>query len=257
MKKTIFTLLIMGMIFLPSCYATEEPNRLPNKDSNESGMYIEFFKQGASKPDFNNIFGEVGVVIRNIPSDANKVFVYVDEVQIGNWIRDDILERECFGFESDRFSNGEHKVKLVSINSAGEITNYPPIDAYFKNLLYNVRCDENFHPTRDYHYSGFYDGDKPLEVKLTNYNGDDVLWSNTYSGNYVDINIPSSVFETEQLCDLKITDGSISVIKTLGKEFRREDIGLNSEDEIGLKNNDETTGKGTDTQRKIEENQPK
>jgi hypothetical protein len=253
MKKKIFTLLITGIFLLPSCYAIEEPNRLPNKDSNEAGMYIEFLKQGASKPDFNNISGEVGVVIINIPSDTNKVFVYVDEVQIGKWIRDDIFEVEnetgCFGFESDSFSNGKHIVKLVSINSIGEIKNYPLIDAYFKNLIYNVHCDEDFHPTRDYHYSGFYDGDKPLEVKLTNYNGDDVLWSNTYNGNYIDINIPGSVFETKQLCELKITDGSISITKTLGKEFRRKDIGLNDE---------ETTGKETDAQRKIEEaNRPK
>ncbi len=253
MKKIIFILLTIGIFFLPTCYATKEPNRLQNGDSNESGIYVEFFKQGESKPDFNNISGDVGVVIRNIPSDANKVFVYVDEVQIGNWIRDDILERECFGFYSDRFSNGKHKVNLVSINSIGEITSHPPIDAYFKNLLYNVRYDENFHPTRYYHYSGFYDGDKPLEVKLTNYNGDNVFWSNTYSGNYIDINIPGSVFETEQLCELKITDGSRSVVKTLGKEFRKEDVGLNDENEIRLKNNDVTTRKEMDAQRKTEE----
>ena len=257
MKKIISTLLIIGIVFLPACYATKEPNHLPNKDSNEAGIYIEFFKQGASKPDFNNISGEIGVAIRNIPEDVNKVFVYVDEAQIGNWIRDDIFEVEnetgCFGFESDSFSNGKHKVKLVSINSIGEITNYPLIDAYFKNLIYNVHCDEDFHPTRDYHYCGFYDGNKPLEVKLTDYSGDDVLWSNTYSGHYIDINIPGSAFGTKQLCELNITDGSHSVVKTLGKEFRREDIGLNDENELGLKNNNGTTGKETDTQRKTEE----
>ena len=76
MKKIISTLLIIGIVFLPACYATKEPNHLPNKDSNEAGIYIEFFKQGASKPDFNNISGEIGVAIRNIPEDVNKVFVY-------------------------------------------------------------------------------------------------------------------------------------------------------------------------------------
>ena len=201
----IFTLLIMGMIFQPACSSPKEPNCLLNKDSTETGMYIEFFKQEASElADFNDISGEVGVAIRNIPLDADKVFVYVDEVQIGNWIRDDIFEHECFGFESDRFSNGWHKVKLVSINS-DEVTNYPPIDAYFKNLLYNVRGDDSFSPTHGYHCSSFYDGGKSLEAKLTDIH-DDVIWSNTYSGNYIDINIPGSAFGKEQLCSINIRE---------------------------------------------------
>jgi hypothetical protein len=218
-------------------------------------MHIEVFNLETSKPvDFNNISGYAGIAIRNIPLDVNKVLVYVDEVQIDNLINE---KQEWFGFESNKFSNGRHKIKLVSINSDGKATNYSPIDADFNNLLYDVHCEEYFHPTRDYHYNGFYDGEKPLEVNLAELNGK-VIWSNTYNGNYIDINIPGSVFETEQICELNITDGSISVIKTLGKEFRREDIGLNDEDELGLKNNNGTTGKETDVQRKIEEaNQPK
>ena len=225
MRKRIFTLLIIGMTFQPVCSSPEEPNCLLNRNNTETEMYIEFFKQGASEPtDFNDISGDVGVAIKNIPMDADKVFVYIDEVQIGNWVRDDIFSHEWFGFESDRFSNGRHRVKLVSINS-DEVKNYPPIDAYFKNLLYNVRGNDYFHPTHSYHFSGIYNGEKSLEVKLTELNGE-VIWSNTYSGNYIDINIPGSVFGTEQLCKLNITDGSRSVVKTLGKEFRKEDFGI-------------------------------
>jgi hypothetical protein len=228
-KKLIFTLIIIGMTFLSVCLSEEELNYLPNGNSNKTEMHIELFNVDddgtRQKVNFDSISGYVMVVLRNIPTDVDKVFVYFDEVQIGNWISGGVFSDKWFGFESNRFSNGRHKMKLVSINSAGEIKNYPPINGYFKNLIYNVRGNEYFHPTEDYHYSGFYDGGKPLEVKLTNYNGDDVIWSNIYSGNYIDINIPGSVFGTEQLCKLNITDSSCSTTGRLFKKFRKEDFG--------------------------------
>jgi len=206
MKRLIFTIISIGLVFLSSCSSPERPNYLLNGDI-ETGMYIEgFHLDDTSKTvDFNNISGYVGIAIRNIPLYASKVFVYVDHVQIGSWMRGGICEQEWFGFETDRFSNGWHKVKLVSINFAGEVTNYPPIDAYFNNLLYKVSCDEHFHPDEDYHCSGFYDGGKTLEVKLIDIHGT-VIWSNTYSGNYIDITIPGSAFKTEQLCSIDINE---------------------------------------------------
>jgi len=207
MKKWIFTLLIIGMVFLTACHSTERPNCLSSGNSSEPGMHIEGFKEVFSQPvDFNNVTGNVYIVPRNIPSDADKVFVCVDEVQVGNWVRSWGDEEGWFScFESDRFSNGWHRIKLVSINRDGKATNYPPIDAYFKNLLYNVRCDDQFSPTENYHYGGFYDGEKSLVVKLTNCRGK-VLWSNTYNGNYIDVNIPCSAFGKEQLCGIDVNE---------------------------------------------------
>jgi len=188
MKHLIFTITSIGLVFLSSCSSPERPNYLLNGDI-KTGMYIEGFRldDTSQTVDFNNISGYVGIAIRNIPPDASKVFVYVDHVQIGSWVRGGIFSREWLGFESDRFSNGWHKVKLVSINLDGEVTNYPPIDAHFNNLLYNVIAD-------DY-----------LEVKLTDIHGT-VIWSNIYSGNYIDITIPGSAFGTEQLCSIDINE---------------------------------------------------
>lgn len=206
MKRLIFTIISIGLVFLSSCSSPERRNYLLNGDI-ETGMYIEGFRldDTSQTVDFNNISGYVGIAIRNIPIDASKVFVYVDHVEIGRWMRGGICEQEWFGFESDRFSNVWHKVKLVSINFAGEVRNHPPIDAYFNNLLYNVSSDEHFHPDEDYHFSGFYDGGNSLEVKLTDIHGT-VIWSNTYSGNYIDITIPGSAFGAEQLCSIDINE---------------------------------------------------
>lgn len=209
MKKRIFRLLIVGIVFATVCYSAEELNCLPHGNGDEAMMCMELFKiddDGKSQPmDFNSISGYVKVAIRNIPKEADKVFVYFDEVQIGKWVRGDNFTRGHFGFESNVFSNGRHRIKLVSITSDGEVTNYPPVDAYFKNLLYNVRCDDQFHPDKNYRYSGFYDGGKSLEVKVTGLHGN-VIWSNVYSGSYIDINIPGSVFKKEQLCSLDVNE---------------------------------------------------
>ncbi|MBN1392318.1 MAG: hypothetical protein JW947_05885 [Sedimentisphaerales bacterium] len=206
--KKIFTLLTIGIVFLPACFSAKKTNCLPKRDSTEGGMYLEGFE---GPIDFNNVTGYVGITVPNIPPEANKVFIFVDEVQVGNWVRGwyGFVDDNSFSwprcFESNRFSNGWHRIKLVSVDYDGTAKNYPPIDAYFKNLLYNVRCDDRFSPNENYHYRGFYDGKKSLEVKLTNCRGE-VLWSNTYSGNYIDVNIPASAFEKEQLCNIDVNE---------------------------------------------------
>jgi hypothetical protein len=221
MKKKIFTLLIIGTISLASCSYAKKPNCLPKGDNTEKGMYIEASKLGTLEHmDFNKIFGNIDIILKNIPSDANqsdidKAFIYLDELEIGRWESSErdshnrlygwSKEQERFGLESNRFSNGWHRIKLVGVNRDGEVINYPTIDAHFKNLLYNIHCDERFSPAENYHYSGFYDGGKSLEVKLNNCRGE-VLWSNTYSGNYIDVIIPASAFWKEQLCSIDVNE---------------------------------------------------
>jgi hypothetical protein len=225
------------MVFLPSCSSPERPNYLLNEDI-KAGMYIEGLRleDMSQTLDFHNISGYVGIAIRNIPLNASKIFVYVDHVQIGRWVRG-YEELELIGFESNRFSNGWHKVKLVSINLDGEVTNHPPIDAHFNNLLYKVIADDYFHSTEDKEISGFYDGNSPIEAKVTNIDGE-VIWSNIYSPDkYISIKVPGAAFGDEQLCKLTITEaggvaadgtsavtsGSSSTTITLAKKFRKED----------------------------------
>ncbi|MDD5741572.1 MAG: hypothetical protein PHH54_06330 [Candidatus Nanoarchaeia archaeon] len=196
MKKLVMTICLIVAVSALNCLG-EDVN---------TGMHIEVFNLQISEPkDFNRISGDVGVVIKNIPTDVDKVFVYLDEMQIGNWINGGDFSHEWFGFESNIFPNGGHRMKLASINSEGEVINYPPIDSYFKNLIYRITCDDSFDPPKDYHYSGFYDGGKCLKVKITDL-WDEVTWSEIYRGNYIDVNIPSSAFGKEQLCTISVNE---------------------------------------------------
>jgi hypothetical protein len=142
--------------------------------------------------------------IRNIPQDANEILIYVDDVEIDKWVSY-FPDQNIFGFESDKFSNGPHKIKLKSIKAGGSEENLI-IDSNFNNLISNVSADEGFYPTEDYHYSGLNRDGNPLEVTLTDDNGKE-LWSKTYSGGSdVNVVIPGAAFRDEQICKLLITD---------------------------------------------------
>jgi hypothetical protein len=178
-------------------------------------MYVEGYSFDMHQSvDFNNVAGNISIGPGNIPSDADKVFVYVDDVQVSKWERG-ISEWNGF-LESDKFTNGRHTIRLVSINLNDSITNYQPINAYFNNLLYKVSADKQFYPDENYRYSGFYDGGDSLEVKLTGLH-DNVIWSNAYSGSYIDVNIPGSVFGPEKFCKINITETTGAMMATMGE----------------------------------------
>jgi hypothetical protein len=145
-------------------------------------------------------------------------------VQVSRWERG-IDEWNGF-LESNKFTNGQHTIRLVSINSDVGVKNHQTINADFNNLLCKVSDDdEQYYPDRNYHYSGYYNGGNSLEATLTGLY-DNVIWSNTYSGDYIDINIPGSYFGEEKVCELNITDsigGSGFTSEKLAKEFRMED----------------------------------
>jgi hypothetical protein len=173
--------------------------------------------------DFNNVSRDISIGLRNIPSNVDEVFIYVDDTQIGKWVRD--FEELSAFLESDKFTNGQHTIKLVSISRDGSVTNYRPKTVYFNNLLCKVSDDdEQYYPDRNYHYSGYYNGGNSLEATLTGLY-DNVIWSNTYSGDYIDINIPGTAFGAEKICELNITEtgGSGSASENLNKEFKWED----------------------------------
>lgn len=172
----------------------------------EEGMYLKCFVNSSERQpiDINDVYGYVGFRIKNIPQDANEILVYIDDVEIAKWVNGLIDKNRTFGFKSDRFSNGPHKIRLKSIKTDGG-EEYLIIKSNFDNLISNVSADEGFYPTEDYHYSGFNRDGNPLEVKLLSHN-DKELWSKTYSGSNVNIVILGAAFRDEQLCRLLITD---------------------------------------------------
>ncbi len=205
-------------------------------------LYIEMFNPDTLQAvDSKNVSGYVGISLKNIPSDGGIISVYVDNMQIGGWMLGWNDELQLIGFESAAFSNGWHTIGLISTSLTLGVTNYEPINVYFNNLLYKVSASDQFHPDEDYRYSGFYDGDNSLEAKVTDEMSGLVIWSDTYSGQHINMVIPGSIFGTSQFCELTITEiggttatmgesgtamaasSSSSIAASLTKKFKKED----------------------------------
>lgn len=175
----------------------------------EEKMYLQTFNFDANlQPidvNVNNLHGDIRFFIKNIPQDVNEIFIYVDDVEIADWVRYLMDEGEIFGFESNRFSNGPHKIKLESIKS-DRSKEYLTVNSDFDNLISNVSADEGFYPTEDYHYRGLNRDGNPLKVTLID-SGDKERWSKTYSDvGDVNIVIPRAAFRDRQIFKLLITD---------------------------------------------------
>ena len=179
----------------------------------------------------NNVQGYVGIELKDIPLYAGIVSVYVDNQLIDSLSLGWDKEEQWIELQSDAFSNGWHILRLVTTDVYGGIINHKPINVYFNNLLYKVAGSDYFHPDNDYKFSGFYDGSNTLEAKVTNWDGQ-IIWSNTYTGQHVNIVIPGSSFGSEQFCELSITEmgggeqasgGSTVTKKDLTKKFKQAD----------------------------------
>lgn len=174
----------------------------------EEKMYLQTFNFDANlQPidvNVNNLHGYIHFFIKNIPQDVNEIFIYIDDVEIADWVHC-TDEGRIFGFESNRFSNGPHKIKLESIKYDGS-EEWLLIDSKFDNLISNVSADEGFYPTEDYHYRGLNRDGNPLKVTLID-SGDKERWSKTYSGGSdVNVVIPGAAFGDRQIFKLLITD---------------------------------------------------
>lgn len=175
----------------------------------------------------NNVQGYVGIELKDIPLYAGIVSVYLDNQLIGSLSLGWEHEEQWVGLQSDVFSNGWHTLRLVTTDVYGGIINHKPINVYFDNLLYKVASSDYFHPDDDYKYSGFYDGSSTLEAVLTDQDGQ-TIWSDNYTGQHISIVIPGATFDSEQFCELSITEGTKSggsgvTKKDLTKKFKQAD----------------------------------
>lgn len=150
--------------------------------------------------DIENIQNSFWVQL-SMPPEILAAAIYLDnnliEVKEGSDVN------QITEIRSSEWKNGWHLLQLVTYDSNSHPIIYPPIRVFFNNLFSNVVADDYFYPDRGYRLSGTYNGNE-LDVNLTNFK-DEVLWSRVYSGQLVDILIPS-VFENQQVCQISIKE---------------------------------------------------
>lgn len=198
----------------------------------QTELYLELvYAEEGRSVDLKNISGYLGLQPKQIPLDAFVVTYYVDDTQVGGWLRGWNKTDQWVGFETDQFSNGWHNVRLV-ITSLSGVINHEPIQVYFNNLISKVSASDSFYPDEDYTYSGFYDGGQALEIEVTDLVSGAMLWSDTITGDYVDVTVPGSSFADYKLCRITFTEtsgmksassGDKVTEKDLKKEFKKKD----------------------------------
>lgn len=158
----------------------------------------------------DNVYGEVTLLLDNIPLWADVVEVHIDDIPISKWNRYDKSYNREISLDTTLFLNGQHEIHLVpKIDYYG--INFP--NTYFvsfNNLVHSVNAKEILDPNEPYSFSGIYDGDKTLGAKIVDWNGQ-VMWSDTYSGPEINISVPYQVFDSKDVSELVITEDSNSI----------------------------------------------
>jgi len=182
------------------------------QDWMESIKYVKFIDlETGDELDSNNLNGETGIRIMFPPPDAEIVNVYLDNEPVGQyWFGMDFLNHYDLIVDTTRFMNGKHKIRISFTDYDGNVKNHEPSTVRFDNLFHMVSAGEHFHSDDGYSYTGFYDGGNNIDVSLKNDMTGATIWTNSYSGDYVNIDIPGSIFSGLNFCELVIEESSMS-----------------------------------------------
>jgi len=174
-----------------------------------------------------NLSGDIEIGVGGYGTTTEHVFVLMDGKYIG--------ELEYFDsntpllLETDNYRNGGHSIKVVAIDANGLVTVSATLEVDFSNAFYSIIAPEYFYPTADYNVWGFHNSSSSFEAKLTNHSNQ-IIWSNTYSGQCVNIVIPGAAFGNAQLCELSIIETDSSMMVTASASGATGSSGVTSKD---------------------------
>ncbi len=167
----------------------------------------------AASADPNNLTGDISIGVTGYSATTKRVFVLMDGQYIGEIVYFD--SNVPLLLESDKYLNGRHSIKVVAVDANRNVTLSRVFDVNFGNTFYNIIAPEFFDPNTGYKLMGFHNGSGSFEAKLTDH-ADRQLWSNTYSGQSVNITIPPAAFGNAQLCKLSIKETGSGMMAAAG-----------------------------------------
>jgi len=160
----------------------------------------------------NNGYIEVGV--SGYYSTTEQIFFYIDGEYLGELFNFDDAQR--LEIDTDKYSNGSHELKVASIDEDGRITLSHKKTINFNSELSNLVYSDFYDANESYQFAGFYSGPNNLQVRAVDID-DNVIWSNTYSGNFND-SIPAETFGNG-FYDLVFEGNPVLSVKKISKEF--------------------------------------
>jgi len=177
-----------------------------------------------------NLSGDIEIGINGYGYQTEQAFVLID----GQFFE------EIFGFddgygvelESYAFSNGQHSIKVISIDPNDIITVSPPTIVNFNNDLHYTNMSDNYEQGKDYRIAAIYTGNDNLRVDVVDIE-DNVVWSDTFSGD-LNITIPAATFDSNGLYEVSVNETGVlledykSWKKKVGKKFVPGDANPNT-----------------------------
>jgi hypothetical protein len=172
-----------------------------------------------------NLSGDIEIGVSGYGYQTEQAFVLVDGQFFG----------EIFGFddgygvelETYSFGNGQHTIKIVTVDPNNIITVSPPAVVTFNNKLSYMTGSDDFDPCCDYHLGAMYSGECGLIVKVLDMD-ENIVWSDTHSGN-ISVSIPAETFSGNGFYDIVVEETcSESWVKKVGKTFKPNETNPNT-----------------------------
>jgi len=169
-----------------------------------------------------NLSGDVMIRVNDMGYQTEQAFVLID----GQYVDEIIGYDDGYGvtLETYAFGNGEHSIKIVTVDPNSLITVSPAANVIFNNELYYVSIDEDYQSGQDYRITAMYNGSHNLLVKVLDIE-DNVIWSDVFAGN-LNITIPPATFGGNSFYDVSINETGMSLsgykswAKKVSKKFK-------------------------------------
>lgn len=171
--------------------------------------------------------GYVDIGISGFTSDTQRVFLLIDGEYVGETLF--FEDGETLEVDISDLSTGTHKLKAVSISTAGRVTCSNIKDSTFTCFLNHCFCADAYDSNETHYFCAYYSGQNDVSVKV--YDEDNsIVWFQTYSGQNLHGYIPSGVTLSGNLDSIvfeEVAAGGTPVSKPLGLKFNPKKVPTN------------------------------
>jgi len=171
--------------------------------------------------------GYVDAVVSGFSSDTQRVFLLVDGCYIG----------ELYGFNDGEtipvdisvLDNGTHQLKAIGLSTTGQITCSNLKQNSFNCFLKYCFSADAYDLNESHHFCAYYSGSSNISVKVYD-EENNLVWSQTYSGQNLNSFIPPSITSARDLNSIVFQEtpsSGNSITKPLGLKFKPAEVPAN------------------------------
>jgi hypothetical protein len=151
----------------------------------------------------SNVYGYVEIQFSELPGGTIRSYLTIDNTIFG--VADITQGRFSALIDTTKETNGYHSLTVTSLTETGMVVVSEPISIQFHNILYLAEGEDTYTSSKDYRYTGFYDGSKTVQARLFNTHDQSIGYA-YYTDKFVDIVIPPEGFYDNKFCTLSLEE---------------------------------------------------